>query len=156
MLVLVLLAALLVDAWHTPRDSAVLDYIAEQKNYVALTNTQDLPPHIKPYQKIITAYFYRDLLKLHERYCAKHPNGYFIHLDNFSFREDTNFVEISVSHYDGFVEEKIIRDANRTETRRRNDGYIVVTDINGNRSGCDGAVKIDKKTKKVVSFSLWM
>jgi len=131
-------------------DSSVINYIRQQERFVAITDKEELPTTVQIYYDEILSFLSKDTTGI---------NNYYV--DTTSVVNERATVSIPIYHYDGFKREKEIKDRNSIETmwmqlRTGNTNVVIVTDINGNLSGKDGALEISKKTKKVLRFSLWL
>jgi len=105
------------------KDSVVLNYIKAKNQYVAFSDTANLPPSIQPHYKLIMEYFSKYEID---------ANDYFV-MES-SIRDKDDVLAFSLFHYDGFVKQE--------------DGQEFI----GNASGKDGDLKIDTKNKTVISF----
>lgn len=123
----------------------MVSYIENQKQYVLLTDTAKLPASIKPWYHTISTYLLKG---------GKQPADYYVWTTYIVNGKET--LSIALCHYDGFVLQKTIdeKDAERNKNRKPGEP-LTVTDINGNTSGKDGNLEINKTKKQVEGFSLW-
>ena len=127
------------------KDSTMIQFIKCQKDFVALSDTANLPKEIQPYYESILDYLSKNNLN---------KNDYYVWTSFIEYGTDTIFIPIY--HYDGFIKKKELEDKDRELNKnRKKDDPIFVTDMNGNATGKDGNLEIDKRTKKVTSFKLW-
>lgn len=130
---------------QTEKDSIVIDFIKEQKEFVGLNELGSIPDSIIPYLDSV-----KDYMKMNKM----NPDDYWIWTSY--IQEDSNSVFIPLCHYDGFEFKKNLEEQNKEANKDRKEGdLITVIDFNGNASGKDGHLQIEKSTKKVLSFRLW-
>lgn len=127
------------------KDSLVIGFIKAKSEYIGLNELHKIPATIKPYIDLVKDYMIQNKMN---------PDDYWIWTSY--IRENSNSIWIPICHYDGFVFEKRLESENKEANKYRNEeAPIVVMDYNGNASGKDGNIEIDKKTETVLSFKLW-
>lgn len=127
------------------KDAAVLNYIKAKKEFVALTDTSNLPPAIKPYHQAITAYMSQHNMDKNDYYVSANGVG-----------GSWEVLTFQVYHYNGFKLLKEMEDKDRESNKNRRDGDpVIVTDLNGNASGMDGTMAVSRMSGQVIGFSLW-
>jgi hypothetical protein len=126
------------------KDSVVVNYIESQSEFIGLNDLSRIPESIKPYIKSIKDYMGKNLM---------HPDDYWI--CSSSIQEDSNPISIPIRHYNTFVCVKEVEEKNEeAKKNRQEDGSYLVAVQNGNISGKDGTLEIDKSSKEVLSFKL--
>ncbi len=127
------------------KDPTVTKYIGEQKEFVRLSDLNKVHGSIKPYLNTIKDYMANNEMDI---------NGYWIWTSY--VQENSNSIFIPICHYDGFVFKKNLEEKNEEAKKNRKAGDLeTVITFNGNASGKDGNMEIDKTTNKVLSFALW-
>ncbi len=127
------------------KDSAIIEFIKTKKDFVLLTDTNFLPQTIIPYYESVANYMSKNKMNM---------NDYYVWTSY--IKNQATSICIPICHYEGFKLLKDLKnkDEEANKNRKKNDP-LIITDINGNVSGIDGDLEIDKKTKKVMRFSLW-
>ncbi len=127
------------------RDSTIVNYIENQNEFTGLNDMNGIPDSIRSYFNSVKDYMNKNNMDLAD---------YWIWTSH--IQEDSNSISIPICHYSGFVFMKELEEKNKNENKDRKTGEpITVIDFNGNMSGKDGNLEIEKKTKKVLSFGLW-
>ena len=127
------------------KDSTIINYINNQTEFIELNNLDGLPKSIKPYVSAIKDYMAVNKMNLSDYWIW---NSY--------IEEDSDLIFIPICHYHGFVFKKDLEEKNIEANKDRKEGKpLTVIDFNGNASGKDGILEIDKSTNKVLSFRLW-
>ncbi|UTW65124.1 hypothetical protein KFE94_10575 [bacterium SCSIO 12643] len=127
------------------KDSTIINYINDQKEFVGFNNLDELPESIKPYLTTIKDYMANNKMDL---------NDYWFWTSY--VQEDSSSIYIPICHYDGFVFKKDLEEKNIEANKDRKERELItVINFNGNASGKDGNLEIDRSTNKVLSFRLW-
>ena len=128
------------------RDSAIINYIDAQSEFVGLNDLNRIPDHIRPYLCSIKKYMNKNKMPL---------TDYWILTS--SVKEDSNSLSIPICHYDRFVLKKEFeqkyKDANKDS--KEGEPNVFAFFGFGNSGGKNGNLEIDKNTKIVLSFKLW-
>jgi hypothetical protein len=127
------------------KDTAVLNNIKAQKEYVALTDKAHLPESIMTYYASIVFFFYKNNLD---------KNNFYV-LPNY-IKDQDSIIIMEVCHYNGFKFEMELEKENiELNKNRKKDDPVIVKTVNGNMSGFDGYLEIDKATKKIKQYVLY-
>ena len=127
-------------------DPKIDQFIGQTEEYVQISNTENLPEEIKPYQAKMINHLGKMEMEPEDCYI------WTVYSDS-----DSEELKIPVRHYDGFVKEynfeqdKIEMERNRDTTK---EGYALMTHL-GNWSGKDGHFLIDKSSGKIITYLLW-
>lgn len=124
-------------------DPKIDEFISQTEEYIQLSDSENLPEEIKPYQNQMIEYLGKMDMEPEDCYV------WTAYLDS-----DSEGLKIPVRHYDGFVEEynfeqeRMEMEKNRDTTE---EGYTLMTHL-GNWSGKDGHFLIDESNGKIITY----
>ena len=126
-------------------DSAVIEFIKSQKEFVGVVDTINLPAIVKPYYKSILDYLTEN--KLNKKL-------YYISVNYIQDKSES--ISIPLYHFNGFKKQLELENKDKEYNEKRPKGeYPRTTNMVGNASGKDGNLEIEKKTQKIIGFTFW-
>lgn len=130
---------------QTEKSPVIIKYINAQEEFVGLNNLDKLPKSVRDYLTAIKDYMVSSKMDL---------NDYWVWTSY--IEEDSNTISIPLCHYDGFVFKRELEEESIEVNKDRKEGeQLIVIDFNGNASGKDGNLRINKFSRKVLSYKLW-